>query len=67
MVGQPSIYLLDEVTSALDQSNAELVEQLLLDESAMVLHICHKPNPALLNQYDGIYELSNGVLAPTTL
>lgn len=66
MVGRPSIYLLDEVTSALDQSNAELVEQLLLDESAMVLHICHKPNPALLNQYDGIYELSNGVLAPAT-
>lgn len=67
MVGRPSIYLLDEVTSALDQSNAELVEQLLLDESAMVLHICHKPNPALLNQYDMIYELSNGVLAPMTL
>lgn len=67
MVGRPSIYLLDEVTSALDQSNAELVERLLLNESAMVLHICHKPNPALRKRYDMIYELSDGVLSPTTL
>lgn len=64
MVGRPSVYLLDEVTSSLDQGNAELVEQSLLKESAMVLHICHKPNPALLPQYDRIYELSNGVLHP---
>ncbi len=67
MVGRPSVYLLDEVTSALDQSNAELVERLLLEEPAMVLHICHKPNPALRSQYDGAYELSDGVLMPTTL
>lgn len=67
MVGRPSVYLLDEVTSALDQSNAELVERLLLEEPAMVLHICHKPNPALRSQYDGVYELSDGVLTPTTL
>ena len=39
MVGRPSVYLLDEVTSALDQANAELVERLLLEEPSMVLHI----------------------------
>ena len=64
MVGRLSVYLLDEVTSALDQANAELVERLLLEEPSMVLHICHKPNPALRDRYDGIYELSDGVLTP---
>lgn len=62
MVGCPSIYLLDEVTSALDQNNSAMIEQLLLNESAMVLHVCHKPNPTLIPQYDGIYELANGIL-----
>ena len=62
MVGRPSIYLLDEVTSALDQSNSAMIEQLLLNEQAMVLHVCHKPNPALIPQYDGIYELADGIL-----
>ena len=66
MVGRPSVYLLDEVTSALDQANAELVERLLLEEPSMVLHICHKPNPALRDRYDGIYELSDGVLTPVS-
>ena len=42
----------------------ELVERLLLEEPSMVLHICHKPNPALRDRYDGIYELSDGVLTP---
>ena len=65
MVGRPSIYLLDEVTSALDQGNAELVEQLLLKEPAMVIHICHKPNSAMATRYDGMYELANGMLTPT--
>ena len=62
MVGRPPIYLLDEVTSALDQSNSAMIEQLLLNEQAMVLHVCHKPNPALIPQYDGIYELADGIL-----
>ena len=62
MVGRPPIYLLDEVTSALDQSNSAMIEQLLLNEQAMVLHVCHKPNPALIPQYDGIYELAGGIL-----
>lgn len=64
MAGQPAVYLLDEVTSALDQSNAELVERLLLNEPAMVIHICHKPNPELALQYDARYELSDGRLLP---
>ncbi len=62
MVGRPSVYLLDEVTSALDQSNAETVEQLLLKETAMVIHVCHKPNPAIAAQYDGVYEMAGGEL-----
>lgn len=62
MVGRPSVYLLDEVTSALDQGNAEIVERLLLNEEATVIHICHKPNPAAAAQYDGIYEMVGGVL-----
>ena len=62
MVGCPSVYLLDEVTSALDQGNAEVVEQLLLNEAAMVIHICHKPNPVTAAQYDGVYEMAGGVL-----
>lgn len=67
MVGRPSLYLLDEVTSALDQDNAELVERLLLSEPATVLHVCHKPNPALRSQYQGVYQLANGVLSPKTI
>ena len=62
MVGCPSIYLLDEVTSALDQNNSAMIEHLLLNEPAMVLHVCHKPNPTLIPRYDGIYELANGIL-----
>ena len=64
MVGQPGVYLLDEVTSALDQDNAQVVEQLLLNEPAMVIHVCHKPNPALAGQYDGAYVLAQGRLSP---
>lgn len=63
MVGQPKVYLLDEVTSALDPKNAELVENLLLHEDAAIIHICHKPNPDLITHYDVIYEMANGVLS----
>lgn len=66
MVGRPAVYLLDEVTSALDQDSAGAVEQLLLNEPAMVIHICHKPNPALAAQYDGRYVMAHGVLTPAT-
>ena len=63
MAGRPAAYLLDEVTSALDQSNSELVESLLLQEDAMVVHVCHKPNEALLPLYHGQFVMDGGVLA----
>lgn len=62
MVGRPAVYLLDEVTSALDQENSERVERLLLEENAAVVHVCHKPNGALLPLYDQHFVLEQGVL-----
>lgn len=62
MVGRPAVYLLDEVTSALDQENSERVERLLLQEDAAVIHVCHKPNETLLPLYDGRFILANGIL-----
>lgn len=62
MAGKPAVYLLDEVTSALDQENSERVERLLLQEDAAVIHVCHKPNEALLPLYDGRFVLANGIL-----
>lgn len=66
MVGRPAVYLLDEVTSALDAETAEAVERLLLDEPAMVIHVCHKPNPALTARYDARYDLAGGILREVT-
>lgn len=62
MVGKPAAYLLDEVTSALDQENSERVERLLLQTDAAVIHVCHKPNEALLPLYDGCFVLTHGIL-----
>ena len=62
MVGRPEVYLLDEVTSALDAVNSETIEEILLDEEAMVIHICHKSNPKLLSKYDGKYVMEKGHL-----
>ena len=64
MVRKPSIYLLDEVTSALDKDNAELVENLILHTNAMVIHVCHKPSSATAVMYDKIYQMVDGVLEP---
>ena len=63
MVGKPQVYLLDEVTSALDASNSEAIEQMLLREDAMVIHICHKSNPMLLPLYDGRFTMREGRLS----
>lgn len=52
MVGSPKIYLLDEATSALDAENSYRVEEMLLSEKALVLHVCHKPTEKLRSAYD---------------
>lgn len=57
MVAEPEVYFLDEVTSALDYQNANEIEQLLLSENAMIIHVCHKQNESLKQQYDLIYEM----------
>lgn len=62
MAGKPSIYLLDEVTSALDPANALLIESLLLDMDATVIHIAHKSVPELLTRYDSVFHLQDGTL-----
>lgn len=63
MVGKPEVYLLDEVTSALDTSNSEAIEEMLLHEDAMIIHICHKSNPKLLSLYHGKFTMSGGQLS----
>ena len=58
MITHPQIYLLDEITSALDSKNSYEIEKLILSESAMIIYVCHKPNEDLLKLYDRIYTLS---------
>lgn len=64
MVGRPQVYLLDEVTSALDRENSRLVESLFLQENAAVIHVCHKVVPELTGLYDGHFVLTGGKLCP---
>ena len=62
MVGKPAVYLLDEVTSALDPENSRRIEGLLLQEDATVIHVCHKPNADFLPKYHSRFVLAGGVL-----
>lgn len=62
MVGQPEVYLLDEITSALDKDTAQAIESAILAEKAMVIHVCHKPAPELLGQYDAHLRMEQGKL-----
>ncbi len=62
MVGQPEVYLLDEVTSALDVDTAKIIETVILAEPATVIHVCHKPTEELLKKYDEHFVLDHGVL-----
>jgi len=62
MVGSPKVYLLDEVTSALDTENARLVEELLLQERSTVIHVCHKVTQELAVRYDDRLVMRQGVL-----
>lgn len=57
MMMDPQVYLLDEVTSALDREHSYEIEKLLLQEKAMVIHVCHKPIEALENMYDEIINI----------
>lgn len=52
MVGKPQVYLLDEITSSLDEQNAREMEEILLAEDAMVLYVCHKIILELKGQYE---------------
>ncbi|MCD7807374.1 MAG: ABC transporter ATP-binding protein/permease, partial [Lachnospiraceae bacterium] len=62
MVGQPDAYLCDEVTSALDEKNAENVESILLEEDAMVIMVSHKPSVKLLKRYTEHLVMEEGRL-----
>lgn len=58
MVGKPDVYLLDEISSSLDERNAWEIENMLLNENAMIIYVCHKIIPDLKERYDEIIALS---------
>ncbi|MCD8068113.1 MAG: ABC transporter ATP-binding protein/permease [Lachnospiraceae bacterium] len=62
MVGRPDLYLSYEVTSALDEKNAENVERILLEEDAMVIMISHKPSGRLMERYTEHLVMEEGRL-----
>lgn len=60
MAGRPAVYLLDEITSALDQENAAAIESVLLEEPAAIVHVSHRA--AQTDRYDAQLELRGGCL-----
>ena len=62
MVGRPSVYLLDEITSALDPENARIIEAAILSEDAMVINISHRMPPEWRARYDQMLNLKDGRL-----
>lgn len=54
------LYLLDEVTSALDAESKQAVYSVLADQEFMVLSVSH--DPEWLARYDVVYELDAGHL-----
>lgn len=62
LVGEAEVYLLDEVTSALDPGNAHLVESVLLEQPATVIHVCHHVDPEFEGRYTARYTLRQGQL-----
>jgi len=63
MAGEPQVYLLDEVTSALDAETTELVEKSILETDAAVIHVCHKPAAEIRVRYDAKYRMADGRLS----
>ena len=60
--GSPEILLLDEPTSFLDPDHTKKVEELISNEEATIIHICHKVLPSSLKNYDVQLSLINGKL-----
>lgn len=60
IVGRPSVYLLDEITSALDPANADIIERAMLDEDATIIYVSHRLSSKWMEQYDEIIELKGG-------
>lgn len=54
MVGKPQVYMLDEITSSLDEQNAREIEEILLAEDATILYVCHKIIPELKDRYEEV-------------
>ena len=54
MVGKPQVYMLDEITSSLDEQNAREIEEILLAEDATILYVCHKIIPELKDLYEEV-------------
>lgn len=58
------ILLLDEVTSALDKTTSELIENYLLKiEDKTIINVSHKFNDNTLSIYDRIYIIEDGKIA----
>lgn len=58
------VFLMDEVTSALDKATSEKVEEVLLSlESKTILNVCHKYNESTLPKYDEIIIIEDGEVA----
>ena len=54
MVGKPQVYMLDEITSSLDEQNAREIEEILLAEDATILYVCHKIISELKDRYEEV-------------
>ncbi len=64
MIRKPILLLADEPTGNLDEDNAELISQLLLDyqkeEGTMLLIVTH--SPVLASRMDKCFELKRGLI-----
>lgn len=56
----PSVLLLDEVTSSLDKKNAEKIEEMILGLNILVIHVAHKSSERFKSSYSHILDFNNG-------